>query len=127
MIAHTLWTVFAAGKHFKIIIQIMTNEQINFAIGEILWGWKETERWLNGTRCFEINGSDCGYYLEDLPNFCNDLNAMHEAEKLIGPIKGIELCWHLNNMGISGEWEILTVTAAQRAEAFLRTHGKWEE
>jgi hypothetical protein len=30
-------------------------------------------------------------------------------------------------MGMSGEWEILTATAAQRAEAFLRTIGKWEE
>jgi hypothetical protein len=66
-------------------------------------------------------------HIEDLPDYLNDLNAMHEAEKLIGPIKGIELCWHLNEMGISGEWEILTATAAQRADAFLRTIGKWVE
>jgi hypothetical protein len=26
---------------------------------------------------------------------------------------------------MSGEWEILTATAAQRAEAFLKTIGKW--
>ena len=58
-------------------------------------------------------------------NPLHDLNAMHEAEKTLNPIKGIELCWHLNDMGISGEWEILTATAAQRAEAFLRTIGKW--
>jgi hypothetical protein len=51
---------------------------------------------------------------------------MHDAEKVIGPIKGIEFCYHLNEMGMSGEWEILTATAAQRAEAFLKTIGKWE-
>ena len=57
----------------------------------------------------------------------NDLNAMHEAEKVIGPIKGIQFCYHLNEMGISGEWEILTATAAQRAEAFLRTLNLWRD
>jgi hypothetical protein len=62
---------------------------------------------------------------EHLPDYLNDLNAMHDAEKVIGPIKGIEFCYHLNEMGMSGEWEILTATAAQRAEAFLRTIGKW--
>jgi hypothetical protein len=62
---------------------------------------------------------------EHLPDYLNDLNAMHEAEKVIGPIKGIEFCYHLNEMGMSGEWEILTATAAQRAEAFLRTINKW--
>jgi hypothetical protein len=60
-----------------------------------------------------------------LPDYLNDLNAMHEAEKVIGPIKGIEFCYHLNEMGMSGEWEILTATAAQRAEAFLKTIGQW--
>ena len=55
----------------------------------------------------------------------NDLNAMHEAKKTLNPIKGIELCCHLNDMGISGEWEILNATAAQLVEAFLRTIGKW--
>jgi hypothetical protein len=65
--------------------------------------------------------------LAQLPDYLNDLNAMHHAEKVIGPIKVIEFCCHLNEMGMSGEWEILTATAAQRAEAFLRTLNLWEE
>jgi len=73
--------------------------------------------------------SDEGKYWGSLgvPDYLNNLNAMHEAEKVIGPIKGIEFCYHLNEMGMSGEWEILTATAAQRAEAFLKTIGKWKE
>ena len=63
----------------------------------------------------------------ECPNYPEDLNAMHEALKFIGEIKGIDLCWHLNDMGISGEWEILTATAEELAEAFLKTLNLWEE
>jgi hypothetical protein len=62
-----------------------------------------------------------------VPDYLNDLNAMHRALKLIGEIKGIELCWHLNDMGISGDWQILTATAEELAEAFLKTLNLWEE
>ena len=68
-----------------------------------------------------------GYCPSDVPYYTSDLNAMHDAEKVIGPIKGIEFCYHLNEMGMSGEWEILTATAAQRAEAFLRTLNLWRD
>jgi len=64
-----------------------------------------------------------------LPDFCNDLNAIHEAEKIL--------------LQDHGEWERYFffldrvcdfpnqifnphATAAQRAEAFLRTIGKWQ-
>jgi len=62
-----------------------------------------------------------------VPDYLNDLNAMHGALKLIGEIKGIELCWYLNDMGISGEWQILNATAEELAEAFLKTLNLWEE
>ena len=41
------------------------------------------------------------------PDYCGDLNEMHEAEKVIA--------------------EMVHATARQRAEAFLRTIGKWKE
>lgn len=75
--------------------------------------------------CIEDYGGAKEY--ADLPDYLNDLNAMHEALKFIGEIKGIDLCWHLNDMGISGEWEILTATAEELAEAFLKTLNLWEE
>lgn len=76
-------------------------------------------------------------YRDDLPDYLNDLNAMHEAEKILTPeyqpAKG-ESQWsdYLGWLGFCGEnktrevYECVTATAAQRAEAFLRTIGKWE-
>jgi hypothetical protein len=60
------------------------------------------------------------------PDYLNDLNAMHEAMKTLSLKMGIEFCNHLNDMGILGDWDMLTATAAQRAEAFLKTIEKWE-
>ena len=71
----------------------------------------------------------------DIPNYCGSLDAMHEAEQLawdrdwglrfyfidhlariINPVHGYRM--------LSGE-DLLDATAKQRAEAFLRVHGKW--
>ena len=96
----------------------MTDEQINAAIAEAC-GWKaKGKNWLtpNGTPVFA----------SDVPNYCADLNAMHEAEKV--------LTEHQNESIYPrslGAWRNPTkpiyATARQRAEAFLRTLGKWEE
>ena len=72
--------------------------------------------------------------LRHIPDYLNDLNAMHEAEKVLGA------CWptyceHLleivepepRTLEICHRWNLLHATATQRAEAFLRTIGKWEE
>ncbi len=61
------------------------------------------------------------------PDFLNDLNAMHEAEKV--------LIWRTDLAVLDYDEELRMVTdgwrwnatAAQRASAFLRTIGKWEE
>ena len=73
-----------------------------------------------------------------LPDYLNDMNAMHEAEK---SLKGkahssattdeeIEYCRHLSEI-IGVEWfrvpRMVMATAAQKAEAFLRTIGRWED
>ena len=69
-----------------------------------------------------------------VPQYLNDLNAMHDAEMVVGA------CWptyceHLleivepepRTLEICHRWNLLHATATQRAEAFLRTIGKWEE
>jgi len=94
-----------------------TPEQQRIAIAEAC-GWKPDNRgfgWL----------SPHGYYAPE-PDYLNDLNAMHEAMKTLSLKMGIEFCNHLNDMGILGDWDMLTATAAQRAEAFLKTIEKWE-
>jgi hypothetical protein len=67
-----------------------------------------------------------------VPEFSSDLNAMHEAEKVL--LGRIDHWWNyhtelkamkiLENHGKGG---IIHATAEQRAEAFLKTIGKWEE
>ncbi len=72
-----------------------------------------------------------------VPNYCNDLNAMHEAEKTLRREQYED---YLDNLCITLGGELYTSarethadvlfllankTAKQKAEAFLRTLGKW--
>jgi hypothetical protein len=65
-----------------------------------------------------------------LPYYLNDLNAMHEAEKILTHEQRID---HMEWLGMCSDdygykaWAYVHADAAQRAEAFLRTIGKWEE
>jgi hypothetical protein len=74
---------------------------------------------LNGVR---KDGSR-DYYV---PNYLKDLNAMHEAEKVLNEKQD-----HIMNDTLwdmcEGRKYLWHATASQRAEAFLRTIGKWEE
>jgi hypothetical protein len=74
--------------------------------------------------------------IDNLPDYLNDLNAMHEAEKMLDITKVEEYCSTLvrivrHSLGIDDYESIyptrfaVYATAAQRAEAFLRTIGKW--
>jgi hypothetical protein len=101
----------------------MTNEQINIAIAEAC-GWEQVE----GEECFFDNGIE-QIYIENIPDYCNDLNAMHEAEKSLNP--SLAGCYGRTLTSIAWQSEQpvfapMTATARQRAEAFLRTINKWE-
>ena len=88
------------------------------------------------------NGPDSTYYpfegklvdyLEEasVPNYTEDLNAMHDAEKVLTEDQREQ---YLNSLYkvcnpdsmLNDAWNLNCATAAQRAEAFLRTIGKWE-
>ena len=68
-----------------------------------------------------------------IPDYLNDLNAMHEAEKVLSrgehyyQTGGFGL--YVENLGLvrCGRLHLIEATAAERAEAFLRTIGKWED
>ena len=108
----------------------MTNHKINVAIAETC-GWTEfhTEDFTEmGVPCFVQMALPPRFiHIENsmpLPDYCNDLNAMHEAEKVFDCPDSYESAL----IKISGGAEYLWhATARQRAEAFLRTVGKWEE
>jgi hypothetical protein len=61
-----------------------------------------------------------------LPDYLNDLNEMHEAEKILFAEQS-EMCNYENRLNtMTGNWS-WSATAAQRAEAFLKTFNLWEE
>ena len=61
-----------------------------------------------------------------IPDYLHDLNAMHEAENVLMQADLIfEYGMHITT---DHHYEhLLRATAAQRAEAFLKTIGKWED
>lgn len=74
-------------------------------------------------------------FVKHLPNYCADLNAMHEAEKVMDFAQCNRFTKHLRSIGDANaelmgheaenfDWHS---TAMQRAEAFLRALNKWEE
>jgi hypothetical protein len=76
----------------------------------------------------EVNGDA---YI--IPDYLNDLNAMHEAEKVLSRGEHYyqtgEFGLYVENLDLvrCGRLHLIEATAAQRAEAFLRTIGKWED
>ena len=97
--------------------------------------------------CGRERNPDGGWYPDNglrvgtqaIPDYCGDLNAMHEAEKVMGYDDRLNYPAQLFDVvcRTSGEWQkvfnkihpdawALQASAAQRAEAFLRTIGKWE-
>jgi len=116
----------------------MTDEQINAAIAEAC-GWVKVDAKVIRERNFAQWLLRDGQWwrhdenreiaqIDGLPNYCNDLNAMHEAEEVLlsGSGPGIWECFRNKLRCKYGEDDI-HATARQRAEAFLRTLGKWEE
>jgi hypothetical protein len=99
----------------------MTDEEINKAVAEIR-GWKNLsfDVWHNGIVGILPTNKDVR---SKIPDYCNDLNAMHEAEKSLGSAEQGRNYMDFLDDGNGGH----TATARQRAEAFLRTLGKWEE
>ena len=106
----------------------MTDEQINAAIAEAC-GWTDfvvhPEFGLMGTP------PDTHGLRTAVDYYTADLNAMHEAEKVLVPRSWnnfSENWWNYSrNLACISDGRSIHATARQRAEAFLRTLGKWEE
>jgi hypothetical protein len=82
-------------------------------------GWTMPEKW-----CMDPKG--VLRFNHHRPDYLNDLNAMHEAEQ---NIRHDHDSWgkYLVFLSRSAPECRVFSTAAERAEAFLRTVGKWEE
>jgi hypothetical protein len=104
----------------------MTDQKINKAIAKYL-GWKEFSSFSDckqiiGKRPSFHNGKIVSYTVDQyVPNYCRDLNAMHEAEKVLTTAQTTTMSQYLHRR-LGMLWGF--ATASQRAEAFLRTIGK---
>lgn len=99
----------------------MTDKQINAAIHDAL---------NNPIGCPRCSDPECSY--NQGLNYCTDLNAMHEAEKVLNKEQVREYQCYMYDMACEiqtrhGRWMPYSATARYRAEAFLRTLGKWED
>ena len=106
----------------------MNDEEINRAIAEHL-GWIVPDGCANwrtrpdGKMVFFNPLSE----QDPLPNYCGDLNAMHEAENTLTSVQCSFYTYSMREVITEHDASRRTwhATARQRAEAFLRVVGKW--
>lgn len=108
----------------------MSKYQINIAIAEAC-GWTFINQVDKHPHGLPPDGKK-DRYTSPLPDYRNDLNAMHEAERVLVRNDSLHSVgsWllYLHYLSIvTGEQHPIDAPAAQRAEAFLRTLGKWED
>lgn len=119
----------------------MTDQEINIAIAEAC-GWSS----INVAHPPSGIPPSHGWPQHRLiPDYCHDLNAMHEAEDELDGLSvntksmyydylllGVSEFWEHKDSGFKREpfnrdWAVLRSTSRQRAEAFLRCMGLWRE
>lgn len=120
----------------------MTDTEIRIAIAEACgWEWRPDPhiqhpaklRWWIAPHMKDLPGCGVGTSEGECPDYLNDLNAVHEAENTLdnSTQNGIgQTQWHRyrdNLVNVTGNSFPINATAHQRAEAFLRTLGKWKD
>lgn len=98
----------------------MTPEDQRIAIAKAC-GWT---RFTPDTIQFTARRGDGKWDL--IPDYLNDLNAMHEAEKVLTWKQQVVYRTMLQKLCVTLT-DAHMATAAQRAEAFLRVHNLWRE
>ena len=100
----------------------MNPEQQRIAIAEAC-GWSTNKLADNDGVWFSPEGK----MEPSLPDYLNDLNAMHSAEQVLTPEQRDDYYYaFLHDKDIDHSWTV-SATASQRAEAFLRAICKWIE
>lgn len=111
----------------------MTKNEQNTAIAEAC-GFKPEITVTSGGSAMTIKNPNSGGR-RLIPDYCHDLNAMNEAEKVLTEaqfrnyIFAIHCAWSGNeiNHTPAAMRENISATAPQRAESFLRSLGLWKD
>ena len=117
----------------------MTDQEIRIAIAEA-FGWKQVKEVIRWSKhVIKLPGGKkvaaMVHKEDELPDYPNDLNAMHEAESSISPAQIPQWIKNLADIAIKqacygpcdhSYWIVMS-TARQRAEAFLKTKGLWKK
>ncbi len=110
----------------------MTPNEQRIAIAEHL-GWTPQPgcKWVSG-QTYGIPPNGENHHWQQFPDYPNDLNAMHEAEKRIPDEDFMEYVNRLEGLYLDLSENQSTAgshcaTASQRAEALLRTFKKWKD
>lgn len=111
----------------------MNDNEINIAIAEAC-GWQKVDE-LNSSlhhfRCWVEPGTGRKQHWKfrvSPPSYTTDLNAMHEAEKVLTAEQFQDYDIELTDQYVLHQSNNpIHATARQRAEAFLRTLGKWKD
>jgi hypothetical protein len=102
----------------------MNPQDQQIAIAEAC-GFRKEEPWLDGRECWGHKDHPPHVGFEEIPDCLNDLNAMHEAELL--KVDSTNESLYRNFLVLQcGEWKYHKATAAQRAEALLKTLNLWK-
>ena len=103
----------------------MSEKEINIVIAEACgWTIKHKGLWVEALQTYAC-----------LPDYLNDLNAMHQAEGLLDDNQWLEYMLNLQDVlqrdPNRGKWIVcqdnMQATASQLAKAFVITIGKWKE
>ena len=106
-------------------------------------GWKEINdrRWSGHRETFHHGAQRTVKVAGDIPDYANDLNAVHELEEVLTKKQIVEyvraLHWAVPDCDLSSSTSIdedakyifpaIHATAPQRLEAILRACGKWDD
>ena len=102
-------------------------QQQRIKIAEVR-GFYEEEPWLDGRPCWGHKDHPKYIGFEEIPDYLYDLNAMHDAESALNLSQWDTYEAHLKAITAqAGIYSPIRATAAQRAEAFLRTLSLWTE
>jgi len=108
----------------------MTPESQRIAIAEAC-GWRQCQ-WNGAYGTLKGVPPVRPSAFQDIPNYLSDLNAMHEAEKVIKAphiyneqLEMVVLGYPLRGKDSVANFMLRCATAAQRAEAFLRCLNLW--